>query len=132
MSVRFGLNLTTLIAAAVVVVFSMALAPAAAGWVAFGVSTGIATVAIIGLMVTRTWGDRVGQASIATVSLWSLVAALVFSGNVLTWLVFGDAIAIASLSLVQLVVNEVNSHRALGASVTAGVSQGGGRVNLAA
>ena len=36
------------------------------------------------------------------VALWSLIAALIFTGSLLTWLVLADAIALGVVALVDL------------------------------
>lgn len=113
MSVRFALNTAFLLAAGFLVVASMAFVAPTAGWVAFGVSTGIAVAAVAGLVLARTIGNRLGQATIAAAGLWSLVAALIFHGPTLTWLVFADAIAVAGLAVAELVAHEVSTYRAL-------------------
>lgn len=135
MSVRFAFNLATLVAAAFVVVVSMAFAPGVAGWIAFGVSTGITAVGVVGLALAKKLRDRVGQAGIVTGGIWSLVAALVFVGNALTWLVLADATALAAVAVAQLVDNEVANRRALGVMGTSGCgpsSQSADRVGLVA
>lgn len=128
MSARFAFNITTLLAAGFLVVVSMAFSPGVAGWIAFGVSTGIAVAGIAGLALARAPGDRAGQVAIIVLGLWSLAAALAFSGTALTWLVFADAAAVAVLSLAQLAGNEAAAQRALGAAQHAGP----GRVRPAA
>ena len=45
------------------------------------------------------------------VALWSLIAALAFSGTALTWLVFADAIALGVLALADLAVHEATTER---------------------
>jgi hypothetical protein len=45
------------------------------------------------------------------VGLWSLFAALVFSGSALTWLVFADAIAVGVLGLADLAMHEATTER---------------------
>lgn len=131
MSARFVLNVTTLVAAAFVVVVSMAFAPAAAGWIAFGVSTGIAVVGFAGLVLAHTRVDRAAQAGIATIALWSLVPALVFSGVALTWIVFADAAAVAAMALGQLAANEMSTRRTLRSNRPSAVP-GTNRVGVAA
>jgi len=101
-----------------------------AGWTAFGVSTGIAVAGIAGLALARAPGDRAGQAAIVVLGLWSLAAALAFSGTALTWLVFADAIAVAALAVAQLAGNEAAARRALRAAQAE--HAGPGRVGLAA
>ena len=40
---------------------------------------------------------------------WSLIAALVFSGTALTWLVFADALLIGVLALADLTAHEATT-----------------------
>ena len=54
---------------------------------------------------------RVGHGLLGLVALWSLVAALAFSGTALTWLVFADAIAVGVLALADLAVHEATTER---------------------
>ena len=46
---------------------------------------------------------------LALVALWSLIAALVFSGNSLMWLVFADALGLAAVALADLTAHEVGA-----------------------
>jgi hypothetical protein len=130
MSARFAFNAVTLVAAAFLVVISMAFTPQVAGWTSFGVSTGITVAAVLALMLARTPGDRIGQGAIAAAGLWSLVAALVFSGAVLTWLVFADAVGVAALALAQPTANEVTARQALRSARAEAVTAG--KIGLAA
>jgi hypothetical protein len=43
--------------------------------------------------------------------LWSLIAALTFTGSALTWLVFADAIGLGVLALADLVAHESTEER---------------------
>jgi hypothetical protein len=79
----------------------------AAGWIAFGVSAGLAVLALAAAVLTRRTSQRIGHAVVGLVALWSLVAALVFSGTVLTWLVFADAIALGVAALADLTAHEI-------------------------
>jgi hypothetical protein len=54
---------------------------------------------------------KLGHGLIGLVALWSLAAALAFSGSVLTWLVFADAIAVGALALIDLGVHEATTER---------------------
>jgi hypothetical protein len=45
------------------------------------------------------------------VALWSLVAALAFSGTLLTWLVFADALAVGVLALADLTAHEATTEK---------------------
>ena len=46
---------------------------------------------------------------VGLVALWSLIAALIFTGSVLTWLVLADAIALGVVALADLAAHEVST-----------------------
>lgn len=104
-------NLAYLIAAAFLVVVSQAFASSVAGWVAFGVSTGIVLAALAEAMLNRKLVPKLGHVAVLLLALWSVVAALSFTGGTLSWLVFADAIGVAALALVNLVVHEFSTER---------------------
>lgn len=56
-------------------------------------------------------GTQLVHAAIVVIALWSLIAALVFSGNWLGWLVFADGLALAGIALVNLGVHEFSTER---------------------
>jgi hypothetical protein len=111
LSSRFILDNLFFLAAAFLVVISMAWSAGTAGWTAFGVSTGITVIAAASAAVTRLTSRRIGHGLVALFGLWSLVAALAFSGTVLTWLVFADAIAVGVLALADLTAHEATEER---------------------
>jgi hypothetical protein len=51
---------------------------------------------------------------LGVVALWSLVAALAFSGTALTWLVFADGIALGVFALADLAAHESTTERISG------------------
>jgi hypothetical protein len=111
LSTRFILDNLFFLAAALLVVISMAWSASTAGWTAFGVSTGITVIAAASVAVTRLTSRKIGHGLIGLVGLWSLVAALSFTGTVLTWLVLADAIAVGVLALADLTVHEATEER---------------------
>ena len=110
-SSRFLLDSLFVVAAAFLTVASMAWSAGPAGWTAFGVSTGIAVLAVASVATAKKTSLRVGHGLLGLVALWSLVAALAFSGTALTWLVFADAIAVGVLALADLAVHEATTER---------------------
>lgn len=120
MSLRFGLNAATALLAGFVVVASMAFRAGVAGWIGFGVSTGILLLAGVGLAFERGVASRIAEAAIGILALWSLSAALIFSGKAETWLVFADAVALVGAAFAQLVAHEVVTRRALAARTASG------------
>ncbi len=111
LSSRFILNNLFLLAAAWVVVASMKWGAGTAHWTAFGVSVGIAILAAASAALSRRAGRKVGHGAVGLFALWSLIAALIFSGPVLTWLMFADAIAVGVLALADLTAHEVTTEK---------------------
>jgi hypothetical protein len=116
LSSRFILDNLFLLAAAFLVVASMTWSAGLVGWLAFGVSAGIAVIAgTSAVLTTKTLlangGHKLGHGLVALVALWSLSAALIFSGTLLTWLVFADAIAVGLLALADLTAHEATTEK---------------------
>ncbi len=109
LSSRFALDVLFVLAGAFLTVAAMSFTAPVAGWVAFGVFTGVALLALAGVGWGRTAGWRLGHGLIALVSVWALIAALVPSGAVLAWLVFADAIAVGVLALADLTAHELTT-----------------------
>ena len=107
LSSRFAFDILVIIGGAFLAVAAMSFGASVAGWVAFGVSTGLAVLAAASMVAARGTGQWAGHATIALIALWSLIAALAFSGTVLTWLVFADAIALGVAALGDLTANEI-------------------------
>jgi hypothetical protein len=111
LSLRFLLDALFVVAGAFLAVASMAWSAGTAGWTAFGVSAGITVIAAVSAALARKPSHRFGHGLIGLVALWSLAAALAFSGTVLTWLVFADAIAVGVLALADLAAHEATTER---------------------
>lgn len=110
-SSRFQLDSLFVVAGAFLAVVSMAWAANTAGWTAFGVSTGVAVIAAVSAALAKKTSHRIGHGLLGVVALWSLIAALAFSGTALTWLVFADAIAVGMLALADLGAHEATTER---------------------
>jgi hypothetical protein len=65
----------------------------------------------ISAVLTDNSARKLGHGLVALVALWSLVAALAFSGTLLTWLVFGDALAVAAIALTDLTAHEATTEK---------------------
>ena len=111
LSSRFILDNLFLLAAAFLVVVSMTWSAGVAGWIAFGVSAGINVIAGTSAVLTDSRARELGHGLIALAALWSLVAALAFSGTLLTWLVFADALAVGVLALADLTAHEATTEK---------------------
>ena len=82
-----------------------------AGWTAFGVSAAITVIAGTSAVLTARSGRKLGHGLVGLAALWSLVAALAFSGTLLTWLVFADALAVGVLALADLTLHEATTEK---------------------
>lgn len=111
LSSRFLLDILFVVAGAFLVVASMAWSAGTAGWTAFGVSAGVTVLAAASAALAKTTSRRLGHGLLGLVALWSLAAAVAFSGTALTWLVFADAIAVGVLALADLTAHEATSER---------------------
>ena len=111
LSSRFLLDSLFVVAGAFLTVASMAWASGTAGWTAFGVSAGVTVLAAASAILAKKTSRRIGHGLLGVVALWSLVAALAFSGTALTWLVFADAIALGVLALADLALHEATTER---------------------
>jgi hypothetical protein len=111
LSSRFLLDSLFVLAGAFLTVASMAWAANTAGWTAFGVSAGVAVLAVASAALAKKGSRRLGHGLIGLVALWSVAAALIFSGTALTWLVFADAIAVGVLALADLAAHEATTER---------------------
>ncbi|MGH3416910.1 MAG: hypothetical protein ACRDSS_10615 [Actinocrinis sp.] len=111
LSPRFALDTTAVLAGGFLAVSAMAFSASTAGWLGFGVSTAAAVAGSAGAAFARRTGQKAGHGLLALVGLWSLVAALVFSGTALTWLVFADALGLALIALADLTAHELTAER---------------------
>ena len=111
LSSRFIIDNLFLLAAAFLVVTSMAWSAGTAGWTAFWVSAAITLIAVASAAMSEKTGHRLGHGLVGLFGLWSVVAALVFNGTALTWLVFADAIAVGVLALADATAHETTTER---------------------
>ena len=111
LSSRFLLDSLFVVAGGFLAVTSMAWSSGRAGWTAFGVSVGVLVLAATSAALAKKTSHRFGHGLIGLVALWSLIAAVAFTGTALTWLVFADAIALGVLALADLTAHEATTER---------------------
>ncbi|KAA9149561.1 hypothetical protein FPZ12_043000 [Amycolatopsis acidicola] len=108
LNARFGIDVLALLAGGFLAVTAVALPLEAAGWVAFGVFTGLAVLGALGAVLAGRLSARIGHGVLGLVGLWSLIAALVFTSPAL---LFADALAVVLVALVDLTVHELSTER---------------------
>lgn len=106
LSQRFGIDILVILGAAFLVAVTLAFSAPVAGWIGFAMFTGLTAIAAGSAVMSRRTDQKIGHGIIATVGVWSLIAALVFTGAALSWLVFADAIILGVLALGDLTVHE--------------------------
>jgi hypothetical protein len=111
LSSRFILDIGFMLAAAFIVVASMTWSAGVVGWTAFGVFAGITVIAAASAVLTSRRHRKLGHGIVGLVALWSLVAALAFSGTLLTWLAFANAIVVGVLALADLAAHEATTEK---------------------
>ncbi len=119
MSLKYINNLLLTLAGGFLVVASRTFAPDTAGWLGLGVGIFAVVLAGIGLALTRLDLRSVGYGVTGLLGAWTIVSSVVFSGTVLGWLVFANALALVALALVELTVHEVTHERVVHTLVVA-------------
>jgi hypothetical protein len=109
LSTRFAVDNLFVVGGAFLAVSAMAFSAPVVGWLGFGVFTGLTVLALASAVIGKPAGRKVSHGLLGLVGLWSLIAALLFAGPALTWLVFADAIALAVIALADLTVHEVTT-----------------------
>ncbi|GIF52427.1 hypothetical protein DFJ67_3698 [Asanoa ferruginea] len=108
---RFSLDLLYLVGGVFLLVAAMTFTSATAGWLAFGVAAALTAVAGFTAIRTTQTAVKVGHGLVALAGLWTLVAALTFTGATQTWLVFANAALLGVLAIADLVGHEVTTER---------------------
>jgi hypothetical protein len=112
MHARYVTSVLAGLAGGFVVVASQVFVPGTAAWIAFGIGVGLLLAATVPVL----FGDRgiVGLALDgigAVLAIWTIVASLVFTGNVVKWLSFGEGAAFVALAVGGLTLNQVRLAR---------------------
>lgn len=111
LSTRYGVDVLGIVAGGFLAVAAVAFSASAAGWVGFGVFTGLTLLGALGAIFANRASARIGHGVLGLVSLWALIAALTFTGPALVALVFADALAVALVALVDLTAHELTTER---------------------
>ncbi len=123
MSPKYLINLLVLVAGGFLVVASQTFAASTAGWLGLGVGVLAVLLGGLGLALSRFELRAAGYAATALLGVWTIVSSTVFSGGLLSWLVFADALALAAVALAELTVHEVRSERVVHTLVVSDQSQ---------
>lgn len=112
MSSRYLSNLALLLGAAFLVVVTQAFAPVTVAWLTFAVAIGAALVIVPTMLGgAATVYDRALGGIVGVLSVWTIVASLVFAPATVVWLGFASAIAYVALGVAGLSVHELTTER---------------------
>jgi hypothetical protein len=111
MNSRFLTNSVLSLLGAFTVVASRVWAPSTFMWLMLG--AGVVAVLAAGAIVVRGRGNaqRGLDAIIGILGAWTVVASLVFSGTVVTWLGFATGVALVGLAVIGLTLHELYTER---------------------
>lgn len=111
LSTRFGVDVLSVVAGGFLAVAAFAFSAPVTGWVGFGVFTALTVLGGAAAVFATRRGARIGHGLLGLVSLWALIAALVFTGSAGMWLVFANALAVALVGLADLTMHEATTER---------------------
>jgi hypothetical protein len=111
MNKRYILSSSALVASVFLLAASRVFTGTSLEWTAFGTSAGIGLIGAVGIGLARERKHLAGFGTLTAAAAWSAVAALVFSGTTLAWLVLADAIALAVITYGVLTIHEVTTER---------------------
>ena len=111
MNSRYLTNIGLAIMGGFLVVVSQVWSVSVFMWVMLGI--GVAALALAGGIAVRGRGatQRALDGIIGLLGAWTIVASLVFSGSVVTWLGFASGGAFAALAVIGLTLHELNTER---------------------
>jgi hypothetical protein len=113
-SQRFISNRALAIAGTVVVLSSQAFSSNVTGWVTFGVSLG--ALALLAVVERGRIGDRAQRlldAGIGLLAIWSAIASVVYNGRTLTRLSLAEGLGYVAFAIAGLSLHEVEDERAV-------------------
>lgn len=112
MSTRYLTNIAVALGAGFLVVASQAFAPATMTWLMLGIGAGLLAMLLPMIAMRRRGAIQRGlDAAIGALSIWTIVAGLVFAGATVTWLGFASGIALVALAVIGLTVHELSTER---------------------
>jgi hypothetical protein len=126
MHARFIAAVVTGLAGGFVVTVSQAFSPGITAWLAFGVGLALLVVAAFPVL----FGER-GIAGVAldavgsVLAVWTVVASVVFSGEVVKWLSFAEGAGFVALAVAGLVLNQLRLARSIHRAAPVQVPTGG-------
>ena len=111
MSLKYVINLLLALAGGFLVVASRTFAANTAAWLGLGIGIFAVVLAGVGAAEGGLRPRSAGYAVTASVGVWTIVSSSVFSGALLGWLVFADALALVAVALADLTAHEVSTER---------------------
>jgi hypothetical protein len=112
MHARYVTSVLGGVAGGFVLVASQVFASGTTAWLAFAIAVGLLVLTTVPVL----FGDRgfvgLGLDGIgAVLAIWTIVASLVFAGDTVKWLSFGEGAGFAFLAVLGLTLNEVRMAR---------------------
>jgi hypothetical protein len=127
MHARFVAAVVTGLAGGFVVTASQAFVSGTTAWLAFAIGIGLLVLTAVPIFFgDRTVAGLAVDAVSGLLAVWTIVASVVFSGQVVRWLSFAEGAGFVLLALLGLTINQVRlTRRAHVATPVQGRSRGG-------
>jgi hypothetical protein len=123
-STRFLTNSIVALAGGFLVVASQAFSSSTTGWLAFSIAIGtLVSVATAQLDQTRGRVQQALDGVLAIVSVWTIIASVVFHNRTLTWLSFAEALGLVAVAYAGVTYGEVKHWMAAKAGMEVGRSE---------
>jgi hypothetical protein len=111
MSTRYFSNLILAVIGGFLVVATMAFAPVTAAWLTFAIAVGATVVSLYMAGFEKSLSQRILGGVLGILSVWTIVASLVFAPTTVVWLGFASAIAFVALAVIGLTIHELSTER---------------------
>jgi hypothetical protein len=112
MHTRFLTSVVAALAGGVLVASSLAFAAGTTAWLGFGIGLGLMVLSVVPALFgeRRPFGLLLDGAA-GALAIWTVIAGVVFSGDVVKWLSFGEGAAFVALAFGGLALNQVRLAR---------------------
>jgi len=111
MNSRYLTNIALAVAGGFLVVASQAFVVSVFEWLMLGIGVFAALAAGAAVLRSRGLTQRGLDGIVGAIGAWTIVASLIFTGTVVTWLGFASGAALVGLALVGLTLHELSTER---------------------
>jgi hypothetical protein len=123
MRIRYLANLALTLIAGFLIIATQAFALPVVAWIGFGLSIALLALGMATMLIPPL-AQRVMGATVAVISVWTIVASLVFAPATAMWLIFASAVALLALGVAGLSLHELRTERVVHSFELSGEAKG--------